>query len=138
MRWTAVALVAVAVACGGYSDNCPAGVGTPGTVQCANDTCQIPLSPTLTCCGGTHGGASRGGYMLRWLFCDDATDCPKGSLCCATSNKGDYPAYMSFCSSSWDACKTPGQEDLGAPFQLCLADCECHDNWRCVDGGCVR
>ena len=139
----AVTVAAVFAACtsgsSAYEDHCPAGVGTPGTVQCLNGACNLRVSGD--CCvhyeapeaAATEYLGGRPGFV--GLQCDEATDCD-GGLCCATSNPGIYPDYWSACAPTWSACTQ--QASWGGSIQMCVASCECHDNWSCVDGACVH
>ena len=78
---TAVAVAVVIAACssGGYKDHCPASVGTPGTVQCVNEVCDLHDSGSCCAFQDTDAGVpevvTKGGYLFRSLECDDATSC---------------------------------------------------------------
>jgi hypothetical protein len=126
---------------GGAAGACP---GTPNTVQCGTEVCDLD---SQFCCGGTEDGKcfALGAFCglgggLR-MYCDDRADCATDEVCCPSEvqNPGNDAPYQTTCV------KPPPHPDDG-PYgcgftggnlpwpALCSCDADCPTGTTCKPG----
>ena len=121
----ALSIFVALVACSSSDDPQSANLvdgGSSRTIPCGGKTCRNDEY----CCGSTGWGdaacASSCGDKHA-IYCDEATDCPEGTVCCFTLENGNS-IVGSECAN---VC--PFQEDRG---QLCSAAADDCKNGKCT------
>jgi hypothetical protein len=131
----------------GAGGSAGAGAGTTGTFACGATACKAGTECCVSAAGGSAGAPTFGCKAVDseecktgWppTFCDDATDCPDGQLCCGkpacSCGYEERRCQVGACTEGFEACVPGGS--CSSPELTCKATLDAAEERPITPGRC--